>query len=74
VRIGVFAYNFKHWKTQQGIQNLILAGFKPELGLRGPEQGHYPNVVYNQPIYKKLGINGNCPIAENIANKIKNNS
>jgi methionyl-tRNA formyltransferase len=31
LKIGVFAYNFKHWKTQQGIQNLCLAGFKPEV-------------------------------------------
>tara|TARA_A100001201_G_scaffold24937_2_gene28162 strand:+ start:1242 stop:1940 length:699 start_codon:yes stop_codon:yes gene_type:complete len=31
MKIGVFAYNFKHWKTQQGIQNLILAGYKPEV-------------------------------------------
>lgn len=31
MKIGVFAYNFKHWKTQEGIQNLILAGFKPRV-------------------------------------------
>jgi len=31
MNIGVFAYNFPHWKTQQGIQNLILAGYKPEV-------------------------------------------
>ena len=29
MKIGVFAYNFKHWKTQAGIQNLILNGNKP---------------------------------------------
>jgi phosphoribosylglycinamide formyltransferase-1 len=31
MRIGVFAYNFEHWKTQAGIQNLMLAGRKPEV-------------------------------------------
>ena len=49
-----------------------MTGIKAELGLRGPEQGHYPAVVYNQPVYKRLGIVGNCPIAEDVANKIKN--
>jgi len=29
LRVGVFAYNFKHWKTQAGIQNLCIAGYKP---------------------------------------------
>ena len=32
--------------------------------------GHYPKVVYHQPIYKKLGIIGNCPIAEAAAKKV----
>ncbi len=31
MNIGVFAYNFKHQKTQEGIQNLCLAGFKPSV-------------------------------------------
>jgi len=31
LKIGVFAYNFKHWKTQAGIQNLCIAGFKPDI-------------------------------------------
>ncbi len=52
---------------------LHMKGIKAELGLRGPEQGHYPNVVYNQPIYKKMGIKGNCPIAEKVAKHIKDN-
>jgi hypothetical protein len=42
-----------------------------ELGIRGPEQGHYPNVVYQQPAYIKRGITGSCPIAEKIAASIK---
>ena len=28
-RVGVFSYNFKHWKSQATIQNLILGGYKP---------------------------------------------
>jgi len=50
---------------------LHMVGIKAELGLRGPEQGHYPDVVYNQPVYKKLGITGDCPIAEQVAKKIR---
>ena len=50
---------------------LHMTGVKAELGLRGPEQGHYPNVVYDQPAYKNKGIVGNCPIAEKVAKKIK---
>ena len=50
---------------------LHMEGIKAELGLRGPDKGHYPEVVYNQPIYKKMNISGNCPIAENAAAKIK---
>jgi dTDP-4-amino-4,6-dideoxygalactose transaminase len=51
---------------------LHMVGIKAELGLRGPKQGHYPNVVYDQPAYKKRGITGNCPVAERIAKMIKN--
>ena len=47
-----------------------MTGVKAELGLRGPEQGHYPDVVYNQPAYKKIGLSGDCPIAEKISSEI----
>ena len=50
---------------------LHMTGVEAELGLRGPEQGHYPEVVYNQPAYKERGIEGFCPIAEKITQKIK---
>ena len=53
---------------------LHMKGIKSELGLRGPEQGHYPNVVYEQPIYKKLNITGNCPVAEKVAKNIRENT
>ena len=48
-----------------------MKGIVSELGLRGPEKGHYPDLVYQQPIYKKKGITGNCPIAEAVAKSIK---
>ena len=50
---------------------LHMTGIKAELGIRGPTQGHYPNVVYEQPIYIEKGITGNCPIAESVAKKIR---
>ena len=50
---------------------LHMTGIKAELGLRGPKQGHYPNVVYNQTIYIKKVIKGNCPIAEKVAQSIQ---
>lgn len=48
-----------------------MVGVLAELGMRGPAQGHYPNVVYKQPAYIKRGIKGNCPVAEEVAKSIK---
>ena len=31
MKIGVFAYNFHHWKTQNGIINLMMSGKKPDV-------------------------------------------
>ena len=50
---------------------LHMKGIKAELGLRGPEKGHYPKLVYQQPYYIQEGIKGNCPIAEKTAAKIR---
>lgn len=50
---------------------LHMTGIRSELGIRGPDQGHYPNVVYEQPAYIAKGIKGNCPIAENVAKTIR---
>ena len=50
---------------------LHMEGIKAELGIRGPKQGHYPDVVYQQPAYIRKGITGNCPIAERVAKSIK---
>jgi len=44
---------------------------KAELGSYGLEQGYYPQIIYNQPLYKKLGIKGNCPNAEAVAKKVR---
>ena len=52
---------------------LHMTGIKAELGIRGPQQGHYPNVVYEQPIYKRMNLSGDCPIAENTARRIREN-
>jgi dTDP-4-amino-4,6-dideoxygalactose transaminase len=53
---------------------LHMTGIKAELGLRGPKEGHYPKVVYDQPIYQKLGILGDCPVAESVAKAIRDGS
>jgi perosamine synthetase len=50
---------------------LHMTGIRSELGIRGPDQGHYPNVVYEQPAYIAKEIKGNCPVAENVAKTIK---
>ena len=59
-----------------GLERLKLheVGNLAELGFRDESKGHYPNVVYEQPIYKKRGIIGDCPIAEEAARKIRENS
>ena len=53
----------------QAYHNIKLS--TAELGMRDWKYGHYPTVVYNQPIYKKLGITGECPVAEAAAKKVR---
>jgi perosamine synthetase len=31
---------------------------------------HYPKPIYNQPLYKKLGYDGKCKIAEDASRKV----
>lgn len=31
MKLAVFGYNFKHWKTQNGLLNMCCSGFKPDL-------------------------------------------
>ena len=56
-----------------GIENLKIhqRAYMSELGMRDESMGHYPNVVYEQPVYKELGISGNCPEAEKAAKTIR---
>jgi len=58
-----------------GLENLKIheKAYMAELGMRDETMGHYPNVVYEQPAYKRLGIIGNCPNAELAAKNIKGN-
>jgi len=52
---------------------LHMKGIEAELGFRNIKNGHYPYVVYDQPAIKRLGITGDCPIAEKTAKFIKEN-
>lgn len=42
-----------------------------ELGFRDELSGHYPKLVYEQPAYMARGIKGNCPVAEELAKRIR---
>lgn len=50
---------------------LHLPAIISELGRYGPEDGYYPRVVYEYEYYRKLGITGNCPVAEEMARKVR---
>lgn len=56
-----------------GLENLKIhqRAYMAELGMRDESHGHYPNVVYEQPVYKRRGIIGNCPNAEAAAKAIR---
>jgi len=56
-----------------GIENLKIhkRAWMAELGMRDESHGHYPNVAYEQPAYKRRGIMGNCPNAEAAAKAIR---
>jgi dTDP-4-amino-4,6-dideoxygalactose transaminase len=41
-----------------------------ELGRYGAQDGYYPRLVYQEPFYRRLGITGNCPIAEQAAARV----
>lgn len=48
-------------------------GMLAELGSYGPDEGYYPYVIYDQPLYRRLGIKGNCPNAEKVAKYVRTN-
>lgn len=56
-----------------GLEKLKIheRAYMAELGVRDESHGHYPNVVYEQPAYKRRGITGNCPNAEAAAREIR---
>jgi len=71
-------YNYKMpWNNAfHGWQFLMLhkPSIEAELGRYGPENGYYPRVVYDHPYYKELGITGDCPRAEKLAEKVRMNT
>lgn len=56
-----------------GLEKLKIhqRAYMSELGMRDESHGHYPNVVYEQPAYKRRGLTGNCPNAEAAAKVIR---
>ena len=76
VRLG---YNYRMSDLQAVMINHQFMyhsiGGNAELGRFGPEDGHYPRVVYEQPLYNDRGIydkwKGKCPVAEALAKKVR---
>ena len=56
-----------------GLEKLKIheQAYMSELGMRDESHGHYPNVVYEQPAYRRRGITGDCPNAEAAARAIR---
>ena len=71
----ILGYNFRMSRLSAliGLTQLCLhsKGAVAELGSYGIENGHYPFVIYHQPLYRSLKITGNCPIAEKTALKAR---
>ena len=72
VMVG-FNYKIPRPLSFFGLTNLRLhkKGIESEIGLLSPKDGYYPQLVYNHPYYKKFGIEGKCPIAEETARKVR---
>jgi len=49
-------------------------GITSEIGIYDESNGYYPMLVYQQPSYKKLGITGKCPVAEEYIKEKRNGS
>lgn len=56
-----------------GDTNLRLhkPGILAELGRYSILDGYYPRVVYDNDLYRRLGVTGSCPVAERLATKIR---
>jgi perosamine synthetase len=52
-----------------GLEQLKLhwPGVLAELGRYGIDNGYYPQLVYETPAYRRLGLAGDCPVAERLA-------
>ena len=76
VRLG---YNYRMSDLQAVMINHQFMyhniGGNAELGRFGPEDGHYPRVVYEQPLYRDIGFydnwKGKCPVAEALAKRVR---
>lgn len=68
-----FNYRMPEICALVGLTNLKLhkQAIIAELGSQGIKQGHYPQVIYHQPLYKQLGISGCCPNAERAAEEAR---
>lgn len=78
-------YNFEHigfnfemseLSALVGMERLLMhkKGITSELGIYGIKNGHYPRVAYDTPALHRLGITGNCPVAELVAERVRNGS
>lgn len=71
----VLGYNYRMSDLQAVMINHEIMyhfiGGKAELGRFGPKDGHYPCTIYEQPLYKSLEIKGECPIAEKVCKKVR---
>jgi perosamine synthetase len=68
-----FNYKIPRLCSFIGLTNLRLhkKGIESELGLLSPKNGYYPHVVYDNQYYMDLGVTGHCPVAEEIARKVR---
>jgi len=67
-----FSFRMSELSALVGYEGLRLhrESITTELGKNAEGEGYYPYVVYNLPAYEGKFC-GNCPVAEEIANKIK---
>lgn len=68
-----FNFRMNELSALVGLERLKLhePAILAELGRFGPQDGYYPFVIYDQPAYKDRGITGDCPVAEKIAQRVR---
>lgn len=67
-------YRMSQLLAKIGLQKLEAGDYDKTYKGGGTEAGFYPYVIYQQPIYKRLGIHGDCPVAEKVAEKVRNHT